>query len=813
MIKFKFGLKFKVLFSLISAVLFIIIYGSYDRYRSTTNEMVKNIEVEMKKIGDSFNLVLDENLNSLKKAVEVIALNQEYAKYVSENNREALLRVLGGYYKNIKGDIHQFQYHTPDAKTILRFHNPEKFGDDLSSFRKTVVRANQTRQPVVGLEVGVAGPGLRVVYPVFYNGAHVGSVEFGGEINALLNKIQKQNKISYAVAIKEEAFKLAKRKDSEKDIKKNGLVYYTYQGEDIKDIIEKFNQDGFLNLKGKKYYASTVPLIDFSGANIGYILVVKDYTKFIKTNMNMIYRSLLIQVILALIVIFAIYVFINSIIRSFKSLVNIARELAQGEGDFSKRIPQNYKDFSEITGIKDDVLIQKTTNKPCWLAFGDYSDERICPLLKNGQVRTCEECKVFNAQCSDEICQMITWFNIFIDVTERNFLKIMKKMQGVIESAPLMWQSVYRVTDANEKNTQMAIQTATAGEEMSSTIAEISNGVENMRSKSNDTQHLAIEGSSLVAESTTYSDDVQNAFNNLKKNINELINNANRIGAVVGVINDISEQTNLLALNAAIEAARAGEHGRGFAVVADEVRKLAEKTQKSTKEIEHMIREMQFKVKNVGKDVEDSSSSVQKQYEIAQKTQEGFNVILSSIEDLNNTIASIATALEEQTKATAEIAQSMANISESSSQSKNNLEDLTSKIQGLMSEASSVVSMLNSYKYSAKGVAFIKAKLAHIEFMNKLYDAIVFRRPYEVVDHRHCNFGVFYYSDGIKEFGTDYDFKAIEPYHIKVHELGKKAMEYIKTGRFDNAYETMKEMEEPLSILKKHLDNLIKRYA
>ncbi|MGC8926272.1 MAG: CZB domain-containing protein [Calditerrivibrio sp.] len=120
--------------------------------------------------------------------------------------------------------------------------------------------------------------------------------------------------------------------------------------------------------------------------------------------------------------------------------------------------------------------------------------------------------------------------------------------------------------------------------------------------------------------------------------------------------------------------------------------------------------------------------------------------------------------------------------------------------------------MLNSYKYSAKGVVFVRAEHAHLEFVNKLYDAIVFKKPYDVVDHRHCNFGVFYYSDGIKEFGSDFDFKAMEPYHIKVHDLGKKAMEFIKNGRFDNAFNTIKEMEEPLALLKKHLDNMIRRY-
>jgi len=813
MAKFRLGLKTKILAPTIIGILIIVVSGLTQRYVNFKEMLIDTIEKEYGYAESFFNNTVEEKLNDLKKAVEVIAKNQEYAKYVAEQNRQALLNALGEYYKSIKSDISQFQYHTPDAKAILRFHLPEKFGDDLSSFRKTVVKANQTKQPVFGLEVGVGGPGLRVVYPVFYGEKHVGSVEFGGEINAILEKIQKKYGFEYAIGIKEDKFNSVKRKGSDKDIKKNGLVFYKYNGERIKDVINSFSEKGFYKIGKQEYYAATLTLTDFSGENIGYILFAKDYTQLISSNMNGIYKAMTITIILALIVVGLIIAVISPVLKSANRVVEITKELAHGDGDFSRRIPIKLPDFIKITGINDSVILEKIKNKPCFLSIGDYAEERICPLLKSNQVTDCESCKVMRSIAVDEISEMALWINIFIDLTERNFLKIMKKVNDLIENAPAMWTSVYNFVEINEKNSQMAMQTATAGEEMSSTIAEISNGVEEMKNKSTETQHLAIQGSGLVSESTSYSDEVQNAFNTLKKNIDELIANAGKIGAVVGVINDISEQTNLLALNAAIEAARAGEHGRGFAVVADEVRKLAEKTQKSTKEIEHMIREMQFKVKNVGKEVEESSSSVVKQYEIAQKTQEGFNVILASIDELNQTIESIAKALEEQTKATAEIAHSMTSISEATGNSKEQTHHLTGDIQKIFVEASSVVSMLDSYKYSYKSVTFIKAKLAHIQFMNRLYDAIVFRKPYDVVDHRHCAFGQFYYSDGIKDYGSDFDFKAIEPYHIKVHDLGKKAMEFIKSGRYENAFEIVNQMQEPLSILRKHLDNLIIRYS
>lgn len=112
-----------------------------------------------------------------------ILLNDEkIVEAFAKRNREYLKRRLVPLFKKVlkpKFGVKQFQFHLPPATSFFRIHKPNKYGDDLSSFRKTVVTANTEKRVVSGVEVGRAGLGIRVVYPVFYNGTHIGSVEFG----------------------------------------------------------------------------------------------------------------------------------------------------------------------------------------------------------------------------------------------------------------------------------------------------------------------------------------------------------------------------------------------------------------------------------------------------------------------------------------------------------------------------------------------------------------------------------------------------------------------------------------------------------
>jgi methyl-accepting chemotaxis protein len=243
-----------------------------------------------------------------------------------------------------------------------------------------------------------------------------------------------------------------------------------------------------------------------------------------------------------------------------------------------------------------------------------------------------------------------------IDRMKTAFSDIMSELsdtsQRLTASSGTLSGAVTNITGRVEDQTGRAGQVATASTEMAQTVMEIARNASEIAASATETLGTARSGAEVVGKTVNEVHEISTKVSELADVMSSLGASSKQIGEIVGVINDIADQTNLLALNAAIEAARAGEQGRGFAVVADEVRKLAEKTAKATTEISQMINSIQGETDKAIKSMDESLARVESGAAFSSQAGDALKTIVSSVEGLQTMVQQIASATEEMSTVT-----------------------------------------------------------------------------------------------------------------------------------------------------------------
>ena len=402
-------------------------------------------------------------------------------------------------------------------------------------------------------------------------------------------------------------------------------------------------------------------------------------------------------------------------------------------------------------------------------------------------------------------------------------------------SVEQLTRAIDGVSKGSEEQAEAVNQASQITSQISSTIEQVAGNAQAVTENATSASEAAENGSRTIEQTISGMHTIRDKVGVSAKRVQEMGERSDAIGAIVDTITDIASQTNLLALNAAIEAARAGEHGKGFAVVADEVRKLAERSAVATNEIGDLIKEIQRTVTDAVAAMDEGSQEVESGVERANEAGGALSDIMEAIEAVRQQSEQTAAASEEMSAASGELVASMdtvsavveentaaaeemsassgevsqaietiASISEENSAAIEEVsastEEMSAQVEEVTASASSLSDMageltvlVSQFKLGASQDLRRQMhvfEVAHLEWVNKLnkmLEGALHIKEEQAASHTDCIMGRWYYTAGTRDFGDVEEFKSIEEPHIHFHESVLEAVKAQDRGDVEAA--------------------------
>lgn len=341
-------------------------------------------------------------------------------------------------------------------------------------------------------------------------------------------------------------------------------------------------------------------------------------------------------------------------------------------------------------------------------------------------------------------------------------------------------------TDRGVTNQQTQTEmVAAAIAEMAATVQEVAQSAANAAAAAESANDSAKGGQRLIAEVSDQIGAVADQVRSSVDVIHDLAKDSEEVSQILDVITAVAEQTNLLALNAAIEAARAGEQGRGFAVVADEVRTLAQRTQQSTESIGRIVERLQRQSRSAVESIGTSQRLAEESVANAEEARSVILRIVDAVGVISDMNTQIATASEEQSQVAHDMDRHITGIADESRRTALYSKQSVEVTQGISGFVEDLLKEVSRFETNVHGIDLSAAKSAHLSWKTRLrsfLDGKSTLTEKEAVSHLDCAFGKWYYSEGKQNYGQIQEFSSIEPPHERLHALVKEAIQHRSAG-------------------------------
>ena len=657
-------------------------YGVWSQYQLIDTQ-------ERDRLTDLGNVFADRIQNQATSAVALaaaVSADPDIQAAFANRDREKLLTLMQPIYTTLheQYSVSQAHFHIAPGVSFLRVHKPETFGDDISTTRLMVVKALNEQAVVTGLEQGKGGYGLRGIVPVMYQGQFIGTFEigfdFGEDLLTSFKSAQGSDVSVYLYDPKaDEAFTLlASTREKPAEV----------PAADRQAVIDTgASRVSEVSLEGALHRVITHPLTDFSGHTVGVFEIdvsrVAALDRIQQTQM----LSLAIGAGFLVVAVLAMWLLLTrTVIRPLVQLTDVALKLAEGDTrvavthtDRTDEIGKLTRAFASTAGYLDAAAQTATA-----VAAGDLTTavnpRSNVDALGQAFAKMVADLRSTLAQVAHAVSEVQAASGRLVEHTQhvgdasRQIAATVEQVSAgtrqQADSVTRTANSMAQMKGAIEGVAQGAQEQASAMTRASSIAQAINSAIEQVTASTQIVNRDSSTAASAAQAGMDVVEDTLNGMNTIKvkvtasaSKVREMGERSQEIGAIVELIDDIASQTNLLALNAAIEAARAGEHGRGFAVVADEVRKLAERSVEATKEIGGLVRTIQVSVKEAVTAMDDGTREVETGASRAQAAGQALHEIVAAAKAVKEQVAATLQTTTEMSGASRRLTESIDSVS------------------------------------------------------------------------------------------------------------------------------------------------------